>query len=75
MTMRWLYDELNLIKEAANAKQIRKIHKLNNIYIPTVYCSYLTNKVMIMERIYGIPINDKKLLEMENISFEDIEIS
>ena len=27
---------------------------------------------MIMERIYGIPINDKKLLEMENISFEDI---
>ena len=27
---------------------------------------------MIMERIYGIPINDKKLLEMEDISFEDI---
>ena len=68
-----IYDELNLIKEAANAKQIRK-NFLNstNIYIPTVYCSYLTNKVMIMERIYGIPINDKKSLEMENISFEDI---
>ena len=68
-----IYDELNLIKEAANAKQIRKnFLKSTNIYIPTVYCSYLTNKVMIMERIYGIPINDKKSLEMENISFEDI---
>ena len=68
-----IYDELNLIKEAANAKQIRKnFSNSTNIYIPTVYCSYLTNKVMIMERIYGIPINDKKSLEMENISFEDI---
>ena len=69
-----IYDELNLIKEAANAKQIRK-NFLNstNIYIPTVYCSYLTNKVMIMERIYGIPINDKKSLEMENISLRRLQ--
>ncbi len=68
-----IYDELNLIKEAANAKQISKnFSSSKNIYIPTVHCTYLTSKVMIMERIYGIPINDKKSLEKENICFKQI---
>ena len=68
-----IYDELNLIKEAANAKQISKnFSNSENIYIPKVHCTYLTSKVMIMERIYGIPINDKKSLISENISFEEI---
>ena len=68
-----IYDELNLIKEAANAKQIRKNFSDSNlIYIPYVHCNYLTNKVMVMERIYGIPINDKDKLSNEGISFSDI---
>ncbi len=68
-----IYDELNLIKEAANAKQISKnFSNSENIYIPVVHCTYLTSKVMIMERIYGIPINDKESLVEENISFKEI---
>ena len=68
-----IYDELNLIKEAANAKQIAKnFSKSDYIYIPTVHCTYLTSKVMVMERIYGIPINDKEALMKEDISFKDI---
>ena len=66
-----IYDELNLIKEAANAKQISKNFSTSkNIYIPKVHCTYLTSKVMIMERIYGIPINDKKSLQKAGICFE-----
>ena len=68
-----IYDELNLIKEAANAKQIAKnFSKSDSIYIPTVHCTYLTSKVMVMERIYGIPINDKEALMKEGISFKEI---
>ncbi len=68
-----IYDELNLIKEAANAKQISKnFSNSENIYIPVVHCTYLTSKVMIMERIYGIPINDKESIVKENISFKEI---
>ncbi len=68
-----IYDELNLIKEAANAKQIAKnFSKSDYIYIPTVHCTYLTSKVMVMERIYGIPINDKEALMKEGISFKEI---
>ena len=68
-----IYDELNLIKEAASAKQISKNFTDSDfIYIPTVYCTYLTSKVMVMERIYGIPISDKKKLAEDGISFEEI---
>ena len=68
-----IYDELNLIKEAANAKQIRKNFTNSDfIYIPFVHCTYLTSKVMVMERIYGTPINDKEKLKEDGISFEDI---
>ena len=68
-----IYDELNLIKEAASAKQIKKnFSGASFIYIPTVHCTYLTSRVMVMERIYGIPINNKDKLDKEGISFKEI---
>ena len=68
-----IYDELNLIKEAASAKQIKKnFSGASFIYIPTVHCTYLTSRVMVMERIYGIPINNKDELAKEGISFKEI---
>ena len=68
-----IYDELNLIKEAASAKQIKKnFLGASFIYIPTVHCTYLTSRVMVMERIYGIPINNKDELAKEGISFKEI---
>ncbi len=68
-----IYDELNLIKEAASAKQIKKnFSGTNFIYIPTVHCTYLTSRVMVMERIYGVPINNKDKLAKEGISFKEI---
>ena len=68
-----IYDELNLIKEAASAKQIKKnFSGASFIYIPTVHCTYLTSRVMVMERIYGIPINNKDKLAKEGISFKEI---
>ena len=68
-----IYDELNLIKEAASAKQIKKnFSGASFIYIPTVHCTYLTSRVMVMERIYGIPINNKERLAKEGVSFKEI---
>ena len=68
-----IYDELNLIKEAASAKQIKKnFSGASFIYIPTVHCTYLTSRVMVMERIYGIPINNKDELAKEGVSFKEI---
>jgi ubiquinone biosynthesis protein len=68
-----IYDELNLIKEAASAKQIKKnFTNTDFIYIPTVHCTYLTSQVMVMERIYGIPIANKETLAEQGISFKEI---
>ena len=68
-----IYDELNLIKEAASAKQIKKnFTNTDFIYIPTVYCTYLTSQLMVMERIYGIPIANKDTLAEQGISFKEI---
>lgn len=57
--------ELDLLREAASASQLRR-NFLNShlLYIPEVYWEYTKHEVMVMERIYGIPIRDKeKLIE------------
>lgn len=53
-----LLDELDLAREAANAIQLRR--NFDNsylLYIPEVYTDYSRPNVMVMERIYGIPIS------------------
>jgi len=58
-----LLDELNLAREAANAIQLKRNFEGSNLlYIPTVYSDYSRENVMVMERIYGIPISDTERL-------------
>lgn len=52
-----IFDELNLQKEAANASQLRRNFANSSLlYVPEVYWEYTRNNVMVMERIYGIPV-------------------
>ncbi len=54
-----ILDELNLRREAANASQLRRNFLDSNLlYIPKVYWDYCRERVMVMERIYGIPVTD-----------------
>jgi len=52
-----IYDELDLQREAANASQLRR-NFLDSplLYIPEIFWDYTRNKVLVMERIYGIPV-------------------
>jgi ubiquinone biosynthesis protein len=54
-----IHDELDLMREAANASQLR-INFLDSdlIYVPQVYWDHCQTNVMAMERIEGIPIRD-----------------
>jgi ubiquinone biosynthesis protein len=67
-----IFDELNLQREAANASQLRR-NFLNSklLYVPEVFWDYCTPKVMVMERIYGIPISD---IDTLNAQQTDIKI-
>ena len=53
-----IYDELDLMREAANASMLRRnFEGSGQLYIPAVYWTHTRASVMVMERIDGIPVN------------------
>jgi ubiquinone biosynthesis protein len=54
-----IYDELDLLREAANASQLRRNFEGSALlYVPQVYWDLCRPKVLVMERIYGIQVTD-----------------
>lgn len=54
-----LYDELDLLREGANASQLRRNFLRSKIlHIPEIEWAYSFPNVLVMERIHGIPIHD-----------------
>ena len=52
-----ILDELDLMREAANATQLRRnFSNSNQLYVPEIYWDFTRRNVLVMERIYGIPI-------------------
>lgn len=59
-----ILDELDLLREAANASQLRRNFKgSQELYVPKVYWSLTRQSVMVMERIFGIRISDTATLQ------------
>ncbi|QHE87926.1 ubiquinone biosynthesis regulatory protein kinase UbiB [Hydrogenophaga sp. BPS33] len=55
---KYLHDELDLLREAANAAQLRRnMQGLELVLIPEMLWDYCHTEVMVMERMDGIPIN------------------
>ena len=66
-----LYDELDLLREAANASQLRRnFSGTDLLYVPEIYWPYCRPEVMVMERIYGIQISDIDSLRANNIDLK-----
>ena len=54
----YLHDELDLMREAANASQLRRnFENSDKLMIPEMYWDLCTVNVMVMERMRGIPIS------------------
>ena len=68
-----VYDETDLIKESLNAKKIRENFSSSSlVYIPEIYWKYVTKNVLVMERTFAIPINNKDELIKNNIDFDKL---
>ncbi|KTD19781.1 ubiquinone biosynthesis regulatory protein kinase UbiB [Legionella londiniensis] len=68
-----LLDELDLQREAANAGQLRRNFTDSPLlYIPEVYWDYVRENVLVMERIYGIPVTDVSTLKAYNIDIKKL---
>ncbi|HPE61562.1 MAG TPA: ubiquinone biosynthesis regulatory protein kinase UbiB [Thiolinea sp.] len=66
-----IFDELDMQREAANASQLRRnFINLPDLYIPEVHWDYIHRNVMVMERIYGVPIGNIEELEAFGINFK-----
>jgi ubiquinone biosynthesis protein len=59
-----LTTELDLMREAANASQLRRnFAGSDRLYVPSVYWDYCRRNVLTMERISGVPISNRSELE------------
>ena len=54
---KYLHDELDLVREAANAAQLRRnMVKLELVMIPEMFWDFCHPEVIVMERMTGVPI-------------------
>ena len=64
-----LHDELDLMREASNASQLRRNFEGSDLLrVPEVYWDYCTNEVMVMERMYGAPISHVQKLREQGVN-------
>jgi ubiquinone biosynthesis protein len=63
--------ELNLKLEALNAIKLRNnFIDSNALYVPFVYEEHSYERLMVMERIYGIPVSDTEALRAQGTNFK-----
>ncbi len=66
-----ILDELDLLREAANASQLRRnFEGATSLYVPEVYWDYTFKNVLVLERIYGVPIRNIDELKRNNTNME-----
>lgn len=68
-----LIDELDLVREGANASELRRNFLYSDLlYIPKVYWEYTHKEVLVTERIYGIPIYDIPALKAAGVPLKKL---
>jgi ubiquinone biosynthesis protein len=68
---KYLHDELDLMREAANASQLRRNFANSTLLmVPEMYWDYCSSSVIVMERMYGIPVS-----QIDRLSAAGIDLS
>ena len=66
-----ILDELDLMREAANAAQLRRNFADSRLlYVPEVYWDYCRRNVMVMERLHGVLISDMAELQRRGANIQ-----
>ncbi len=68
---RTILDELDLLREASNATKIRQNFEGSEaLYVPEIHWPLTRQKVLVMERIHGIPVGEIGQLEAGDADFK-----
>lgn len=70
---KYLHDELDLVREAANAAQLRRnMAGLHLVMIPEMHWDFVHPEVMVMERMSGIPISQTERLRAAGVDLRQL---
>jgi ubiquinone biosynthesis protein len=68
-----ILDEMDMMREAANAAQLKRNFEGSDLlYVPEIYWSHTNENVMTMERIYGTRISETDKLIEQGIDLTDL---
>ncbi len=68
-----ILDELDLMREAANASQLRRnFENSKQLYIPEIYWDHTRRNVMAMERIHGEPMANIELMKTMGVNMKKL---
>ncbi|RTL24172.1 MAG: ubiquinone biosynthesis regulatory protein kinase UbiB [Burkholderiales bacterium] len=69
----YLHDELDLVREAANAAQLRRnMAGLELVLVPEMHWELCSSEVIVMERMKGVPISQRATLEAAGIDIKKL---
>jgi ubiquinone biosynthesis protein len=77
---KYLHDELDLMREAANASQLRRnFAESELLLVPEMFWDYCSSSVIVMERMHGIPVGQIERLaaagvDLKKLSRDGVEI-
>jgi len=70
---KYLHDELDLVREASSAAQLRRnMEGLNLVLIPEMLWDYCTPNVLVMERMHGVPISQVDRLRAAGVDISKL---
>jgi ubiquinone biosynthesis protein len=70
---KYLHDELDLVREAANAAQLRRnMADLHMVMIPEMYWDFVHPEVIVMERMVGVPISQVDRLRETGVDLRQL---
>ena len=70
---KYLYDELDLMREAANCSQLRRNFADSKLLlVPEVYWDLCSTTVMVMDRMHGVPISQVDALLAAGIDLKEL---
>jgi ubiquinone biosynthesis protein len=70
---KYLHDELDLVREAANAAQLRRnMDGLDLVMVPEMIWDLCTSGVIVMERMYGVPISQTQRLREAGVDIKKL---
>ena len=72
---RVIHDELSMQHEAANASMLRRNWEdSHELYIPKILWSHTADRVLVMERVGGVPVRDVPELNRRGVNLERLAV-